>query len=130
MIVAAIGEAVAGGFVGAVVGGFAAAVGSRWAVAQDLTVRNRHALLMEDIPWYRSTEQIAWQGIEAMAECTRERSEALTRIEVRAQLLSPEEAELGLRIREDRDNEVSPSERVEKLEALARSKLRQRWWRV
>jgi len=85
---------------GALVGGLLGAMGSRWATRRDLVERNRHALLMEDLPKYRD-------AVEALNRSTRmgtvrvgaaaqaDLYEVLEQIDVRTRILSTKERRLG-----------------------------------
>ena len=90
---------------GALVGGLLGAMGSRWATRRDLVERNRHALLMEDLPEYRDAledlEQAEELGRDSGPTFDKMKSrfvEAHQRLYVRTRILSAHERRLGNRL--------------------------------
>lgn len=85
----------------ALLGGFLATAGGRWATRRDLVERNRHALLMEDLPEYRNAlanVDRLWDAGEpdAVVQGAKERLvESMLQIFVRTRILSTRERQLG-----------------------------------
>lgn len=91
--------------VGAAVGGLASAWGGRRAMRSDLLERNRHALLMEDVPRVEAAVTSARWEIENDAAGVSESTEgdlraAVFQLKIRAAILGQQEQDYGAAIPE------------------------------
>jgi hypothetical protein len=116
-------EALIGAIIGAVVGGALAVLGGLWATATDLRIRNRHALLLEDLPAFYNHPPPTGTLAEVWARDSIA-SVHLDRVIARAMTLDRDERAAALRIREARSRlDGTTGEAVDHLAAIAEGKL-------